>query len=196
MLFRSLKTIFSLLTPTAGRILFRGTHIIGMTPPLLVRRGIAYVPQVENVFPSLTVLENLEMGAFTREGDLARRIVEMFDLFPVLQHKRGQKVGRLSGGERQMVAMGRALMVDPALLLLDEPSAGLAPALVSQVFEKIAAINRTGVAVLIVEQNAREALRLSRRGYVLASGHVRLEVPGDQQLQDEEVGRLYLGGRR
>ncbi len=191
-----LKTIFSLLTPTAGRILFRGVDITGLTPPPLVRRGIAYVPQVENVFPSLTLQENLEMGAFIREGDLAPRLEEIFDLFPALRRKRRQKVGRLSGGERQMVAMGRALMLDPALLLLDEPSAGLAPSLVSQVFEKIAAINRTGVALLIVEQNAREALRLSRRGYVLASGHVRLEGPGDQLLQNEDVGRLYLGGRR
>ena len=124
------------------------------------------------------------------------RLSEIFDLFPTLRAKRRQHVGGLSGGERQLVAMGRALMLDPQLLLLDEPSAGLAPRLVGHVFEKIAAINQTGVVVLIVEQNAREALLLSQRGYVLANGQVRLEGPGEQLLKDEEVGRLYLGGRR
>ena len=191
-----LKTIFGLLTPTAGRILFQDTDIAGVKPPLLVRRGMSYVPQVDNVFPSLTVQENLEMGAFVREDGLAQRLEEMLALFPALRLKRKQKVGSLSGGERQMVAMGRALMLDPTLLLLDEPSAGLAPRLVGLVFEKIAAINQTGVALLIVEQNAQEALRLSHRGYVMASGQVRLEGRGTELLQDEQVGRLYLGGRR
>jgi len=191
-----LKTIFGLLTLTAGRILFQDTDIAGVKPPLLVRRGMSYVPQVDNVFPSLTVQENLEMGAFVREDGLAQRLEEMLALFPALRLKRKQKVGSLSGGERQMVAMGRALMLDPTLLLLDEPSAGMAPRLVGLVFEKIAAINQTGVALLIVEQNAREALRLSHRGYVMASGQVRLEGRGTELLQDEQVGRLYLGGRR
>jgi ABC-type branched-subunit amino acid transport system ATPase component len=191
-----LKTIFGLLTPTAGRIRFQDTDITGARPPLLVRRGMSYVPQVDNVFPSLTVQENLEMGAFVRDDGLAQRLEEITALFPVLRLKRGQKVASLSGGERQMVAMGRALMLDPRLLLLDEPSAGLAPRLVGLVFEKIAAINQTGVALLIVEQNAREALRLSHRGYVMASGQVRLEGRGAELLQDEQVGRLYLGGRR
>lgn len=191
-----LKTIFGLLIPTAGHILFQEADITGLKPPLLTRRGISYIPQVDNVFPSLTVQENLELGGFIRADGHAGRLEEIFDLFPTLRTRRKEKVGRLSGGERQMVAMGRALMLDPALLLLDEPSAGLAPRLVGLVFEKIAAINRTGVALLIVEQNAREALRLSQRGYVLASGQVRLEGPGTHLLQDEEVGRLYLGGRR
>jgi ABC-type branched-subunit amino acid transport system ATPase component len=191
-----LKTLFGLLTPTAGRILFQDTDIIGVKPPRLVRRGMSYVPQVDNVFPSLTVQENLEMGAFVREDGLAQRLEEISALFPALRLKRKQKVGSLSGGERQMVAMGRALMLDPTLLLLDEPSAGMAPRLVGLVFEKIAAINQTGVALLIVEQNAREALRLSHRGYVMASGQVRLEGRGTELLQDEQVGRLYLGGRR
>jgi len=191
-----LKTIFGLLTPTAGRILFQDTDIAGVKPPRLVRRGMSYVPQVDNVFPSLTVQENLEMGAFVREDGLAQRLEEISALFPALRLKRKQKVGSLSGGERQMVAMGRALMLDPTLLLLDEPSAGMAPRLVGLVFEKIAAINQTGVALLIVEQNAREALRLSHRGYVMASGQVRLEGRGTELLQDEQVGRLYLGGRR
>ena len=191
-----LKTIFGLLTPTAGRVLLQDTDITGVKPPLLVRRGMSYVPQVDNVFPSLTVQENLEMGAFVREDGLAQRLEDILALFPALRLKRTQKVGRLSGGERQMVAMGRALMLDPTLLLLDEPSAGLAPRLVGLVFEKIAAINQTGVALLIVEQNARESLRLSHRGYVMASGQVRLEGRGAELLQDEQVGRLYLGGRR
>ncbi|MGH8057446.1 MAG: ABC transporter ATP-binding protein [Candidatus Entotheonellia bacterium] len=191
-----LKTIFGLLTPRTGRIIFAGEEIAGLKPPHLVRHGLSYVPQVDNVFPSLTVQENLEMGAFTRQDGVVARLEEVFDLFPTLRRKAKQKVAGLSGGERQMVAMGRALMLDPALLLLDEPSAGLAPRLVGLVFETIAAINRAGVALLIVEQNAREALRISQRGYVLASGQVRLEGPGDRLLQDEELGRLYLGGRR
>jgi ABC-type branched-subunit amino acid transport system ATPase component len=191
-----LKTIFGLLMPTDGRIFFEDADITGVKPPALVRRGLSYVPQVDNVFPSLTVQENLEMGAFVRHDGFADRLEEVYAFFPSLQLKRKQRVGSLSGGERQMVAMGRALMLDPRLLLLDEPSAGLSPRLVGMVFEKMAEINRTGVALLIVEQNAREALRLSQRGYVMASGQVRLEGKGDQLLHDEEVRRLYLGGRR
>jgi ABC-type branched-subunit amino acid transport system ATPase component len=191
-----LKTIFGLLGPTAGQILFDNADITGMKPPLLVRRGMSYVPQVDNVFPSLSVQENLEMGAFVRDDGSAARLEEMYTFFPTLRLKRKQRVGSLSGGERQMVAMGRALMLDPRLLLLDEPSAGLAPRLVGTVFEKMAEIKRSGVALLIVEQNAREALRLSHRGYVMANGQVRLEGEGRDLLQDEEVGRLYLGGRR
>jgi ABC-type branched-subunit amino acid transport system ATPase component len=191
-----LKTIFGLLMPTEGRIRFEDTDITGLTPPVLVRRGMSFVPQVDNVFPSLTVQENLEMGAFVRGDGFAERLEEMYTFFPTLRLRRKQRVGGLSGGERQMVAMGRALMLDPRLLLLDEPSAGLSPRLVGMVFEKIAEINQAGVALLIVEQNARQALRLSHRGYVLASGQVRLEGKGDQLLSDAEVGRLYLGGRR
>jgi ABC-type branched-subunit amino acid transport system ATPase component len=191
-----LKTIFGLLMPTEGRIRFEDTDITGLTPPALVRRGMSFVPQVDNVFPSLTVQENLEMGAFVRSDGFAERLEEMYTFFPTLRLKRKQRVGGLSGGERQMVAMGRALMLDPRLLLLDEPSAGLSPRLVGMVFEKMAEINHAGVALLIVEQNARQALRLSHRGYVLASGQVRLEGTGDQLLSDAEVGRLYLGGQR
>lgn len=191
-----LKTIFGLLRPTAGHVRWQDTDITGLKPPLLVRRGMSYVPQVDNVFPSLTVQENLEMGAFVREDTYADRLDQICALFPVLRLKRKQKVGSLSGGERQMVAMGRGLMLDPRLLLLDEPSAGLAPRVVGLVFEKIAEINRSGVTLLMVEQNAREALKLSHRGYVMASGQVRLEGPGHHLLEDAEVGRLYLGGRR
>jgi ABC-type branched-subunit amino acid transport system ATPase component len=191
-----LKTIFGLLPPTEGQILFENGDITGLSTPALVRRGMSFVPQVDNVFPSLTVRENLEMGAFVRRGGIAERLEEVYTFFPTLRLKCNQRVARLSGGERQMVAMGRALMLDPRLLLLDEPSAGLSPRLVGMVLEKLAEINHAGVALLIVEQNARQALRLSHRGYVLASGQVRLEGKGDQLLSDEEVGRLYLGGRR
>jgi ABC-type branched-subunit amino acid transport system ATPase component len=191
-----LKTIFGLLPPTAGQILFESSDITGLSSPALVRRGMSFVPQVDNVFPSLTVRENLEMGAFVRGGGIAKRLEEMYTFFPTLRLKCNQRVAGLSGGERQMVALGRALMLDPRLLLLDEPSAGLSPRLVGMVFEKIAEINQAGVALLIVEQNAKQALRLSHRGYVLASGQVRLEGQGDQLLSNEEVGRLYLGGRR
>lgn len=191
-----LRSIFGLLIPTQGQIRFDATDITGVSPPLLVRLGLSYVPQVDNVFPSLTVRENLEMGAFVRQDGFANRLEEIYTFFPTLRQKQKQHVGRLSGGERQMVAMGRALMLDPRLLLLDEPSAGLAPRLVGMVFDKLAEINQSGVALLIVEQNAREALRLSHRGYVMAAGQVRLEGPSSQLLNNEEVGRLYLGGRR
>jgi ABC-type branched-subunit amino acid transport system ATPase component len=189
-----LKTIFGLIRPARGQIVFSGEDITGLPPNRIVSRGVSYVPQVENVFPSLSVIENLEMGAVTRRDDYRSRLEQVLALFPNLQGKRRLKVGSLSGGERQMVAMGRALMLDPALLLLDEPSAGLAPVMVDAVFAKIVEINRRGVAIVLVEQNAREALPLSHRGYVLAAGQTRLEGRGDELLADEEVGRLYLGG--
>jgi ABC-type branched-subunit amino acid transport system ATPase component len=189
-----LKTLFGLLRPRGGRIRFRGDDITGLPPTAMVRRGVSYVPQTENVFPSLTVEENLELGAVTRTDDFRPRMAEVMSLFPVLAERRRQRVGTLSGGERQMVAMGRALMLDPVLLLLDEPSSGLAPLLVEAVFSKIVEINRSGVAILLVEQNAREALEFSSRAYVLAGGQKRLEGPAAAVLQDEEVGRLYLGG--
>jgi ABC-type branched-subunit amino acid transport system ATPase component len=189
-----LKTVFGLIRPARGQIVFRGEDITGLPPNRIVSRGLSYVPQVENVFPSLSVIENLEMGAVTRRDDYRSRLEQVLALFPNLQGKRRLKVGSLSGGERQMVAMGRALMLDPALLLLDEPSAGLAPVMVDAVFAKIVEISRRGVAIVLVEQNAREALPLSHRGYVLAAGQTRLEGRGDELLADEEVGRLYLGG--
>ena len=189
-----MKTVFGLLRPRRGAIRLEGGDITGLAPSALVRRGISYVPQVDNVFPSLTVEENLEMGAVVREDDVRPRMEEVLALFPTLQGKRRLKAGGLSGGERQMVAMGRALMLDPRLLLLDEPSAGLSPILVDAVFEKIEAINRRGVAILLVEQSAREALRRSHRGYLLAGGQVRLEGPGPALLDNPDVARLYLGG--
>ncbi len=189
-----MKTVFGLLRPRRGSIQLDGEDITGLAPSLLVRRGLSYVPQVDNIFPSLTVEENLEMGAVVRTDDIRARLDQVLALFPGLRPKRRLKAGGLSGGERQMVAMCRALMLDPRLLLLDEPSAGLSPVLVDTVFEKIESINRGGVAILLVEQSAREALRRSHRGYVLAGGQVRLEGAGPALLEDPEVGRLYLGG--
>jgi ABC-type branched-subunit amino acid transport system ATPase component len=189
-----MKTVFGLLRPRRGTIRLEGSEIAGLAPSALVRRGISFVPQVDNVFPSLTVEENLEMGAVVRGDDVRGRLEEVLALFPNLAAKRRLKAGGLSGGERQMVAMGRALMLDPKLLLLDEPSAGLSPVLVDAVFEKIETINRRGVAILLVEQSAREALRRSHRGYLLAGGQVRLEGPGPALLENPDVARLYLGG--
>ena len=189
-----MKTIFGLLKPTAGKIRFIDHEITSHSPDQIVRLGMAYVPQVENVFPSLTVRENLEMGAFIRTDDFGDRIKEIFALFPVLQKREKQRVGKMSGGERQMVAMGRALMLNPQLILLDEPSAALAPNLAQVIFERIVAVNETGVAILIVEQNAKESLGLSDRGYVLAGGYNRFSDTGENLLANEEIGQLYLGG--
>ena len=189
-----LKTIFGLLKPRSGKILFKDEDITGLQPDRVARKGISYVPQVENVFPSLTIQENFEMGAFIRNDDYSGKIAEIYDLFPTLKGREKDKAGTLSGGQRQMVAMGRALMLDPKLLLLDEPSAGLAPVIVSDIFQKIIEINQSGVSMIIVEQNAREALKMAHHGYVLAMGRNVLDDTGKALLENEEVGRLYLGG--
>jgi ABC-type branched-subunit amino acid transport system ATPase component len=189
-----LKTIFGILKPSNGTVTLKEEDITGLKPDKVAKRGISYVPQVDNVFPTMTIQENLEMGAFIRSDDYSRRIEEIYELFPVLGERRKQKAGQLSGGQRQMVAMGRALMLDPQVLLLDEPSAGLAPNLVDMIFEKIIDINKTGVSMIIVEQNAREALKMADHGYVLATGKNVLDDTGEALLANEEVGRLYLGG--
>lgn len=189
-----MKTIFGLLRPRSGTIKLNGKEIGGWPPEQIVRLGICYVPQTENVFPSLTVRENLEMGAFIRTDDISSRMDEIFQIFPDLRAFQYKKAGSLSGGQRQMLAMSRALMLDPKVLLLDEPSAGLAPKLVELIFEKIVDINKTGVSILMVEQNAKHALKLSNRGYVLATGRNRFEGTGIDLLNDPEVARLYLGG--
>ena len=189
-----LKAIFGLVAVRSGTVTFKGEDITGQRPDKIARKGISYVPQVDNVFPSLTIEENLEMGAFIRTDDFSQRIRDIYDLFPVLKDKRSQKCGQLSGGQRQMVAMGRALMLDPELLLLDEPSAGLAPFLVSSIFDKIREINATGVALVIVEQNAREALKMAHHGYVLTMGRNAMDDTGKALLANREVARLYLGG--
>ena len=189
-----LKSIFGLVPPRKGQVRFRGEDITGMAPEVVVRRGLCYVPQSSNVFPSLSVNENLEMGAFIRTDDFSQRLEEVYDLLPDLAERRRDRAGTLSGGQRQMLALARALMLDPVLLLLDEPSAGLAPNLVNSVFEKILGINRAGVAIVLVEQNARKALGLSSWGYVLASGQNQLEDRGENLLKNPEVVKLYLGG--
>jgi neutral amino acid transport system ATP-binding protein len=189
-----LKCVFGLLAPREGRVRLRGDDITGEPPHTLTRRGMSYVPQLDNVFPSLTVEENLEMGAIAG-GDRRARMDTMYDLFPRLAERRRQPAGTMSGGERQMVAMARALMPDPAVLLLDEPSAGLAPAFVDIIFEQVLEVNRAGVTVLMVEQNARRALAMSHRGYVLDLGTNRFEDPGRELLDDPKVAELYLGGR-
>lgn len=189
-----LKAIFGLVQPRKGQVRFHGEDITGMAPEVVVRKGLCYVPQSSNVFPSLSVNENLEMGAFIRTDDFGQRLEEVYDLLPDLAERRKDRAGTLSGGQRQMLALARALMLDPILLLLDEPSAGLAPNLVNTVFEKILGINSAGVAILLVEQNARKALGLSSWGYVLASGQNQLEDRGENLLKNPEVVRLYLGG--
>jgi ABC-type branched-subunit amino acid transport system ATPase component len=189
-----MKTIFGILKPWTGTVSFNAQQITGLPPNVIVRHGLCYVPQVDNIFPSLTVAENLEMGAFILTGDFSDRLERVYGLFPFLKERRRQRVGKMSGGERQMVAMGRALMLDPKLLMLDEPSAALSPKLAEMIFGRITAINETGVAILIVEQNAKESLTLADRGYVLANGEKRFEDTGANLLTNEEVGRLYLGG--
>ena len=191
-----MKAIVGLVRTKAGTVIFRGQDIASQPPEQIVRTGLCYVPQSANVFPSLSIRENLEMGGFVRSDDYRGRIEEMFELFPDLAKRPTQQAGSLSGGQRQMLAIARALMLDPSLLLLDEPSAGLSPAIMALVFERIQDINRAGVSLLLVEQNAREALRMSDRGYVLAAGQNRLEDSGPALLDNPEVVRLYLGGRR
>jgi ABC-type branched-subunit amino acid transport system ATPase component len=188
-----IKTIFGLLKPRDGRVLLRGRDIGGRKPHTITRSGLSYVPQLDNVFPTLTVDENLELGSFDRAGT-DERIAQMHELFPRLLERRTQVTGTMSGGERQMVAMARALMPNPQVLLLDEPSAGLAPAFVDAIFEKIAEINRQGVTIVMVEQNARRALAMSDRGYVLDLGSNRFEGSGEELLADPKVAELYLGG--
>jgi ABC-type branched-subunit amino acid transport system ATPase component len=188
-----IKSIFGLLPPRRGRVLLRGEDLAGLRPHSITRRGMSYVPQLDNIFPSLTVEENLQMGAL--ESRTAReRMEEIYELFPRLGERRKQVAGTMSGGERQMLGMGRAMMPEPQILLLDEPSAGLAPAFVEAIFEKIAEINRRGVTLVMVEQNARRALGMSSRGYVLDVGQNRFEGRGEELLNDPKVAELYLGG--
>jgi neutral amino acid transport system ATP-binding protein len=188
-----IKTIYGLLRPRSGNVRFQGQDIADRKPHDCTRLGMAYVPQLENVFQTLTVEDNLEMGAIDRSRFREQRD-RMYELFPRLGERRTQDAGTMSGGERQMVAMARALMPEPELVLLDEPSAGLAPAFVEVIFEKIADINKAGVTLMMVEQNARRALAMSDRGYVLDLGTDRFEGPGKELLDDPKVAELYLGG--
>jgi ABC-type branched-subunit amino acid transport system ATPase component len=189
-----LKTIAGLLAPRGGEVRFQGRPIGGAAPEKIIGMGLCYVPQEGNVFASLSVEENLAIGGWVAPGRRPERARMIGELFPVLADRRRQRAGSLSGGERQMLAIAMALMVEPTLLLLDEPSAGLAPALQRLIFDRIRDINARGVGVVLVEQNARESLGLCRRGYVLVMGQTRAEGPGPALLGDPEIRRLYLGG--
>lgn len=190
----ALKAIFGLLNVTEGSIKLNGRDITNRPPEKLVRDGMAFVPQEHNIFPSLSVRENLEMGAFVRRDDYSGLIEDIYGYFPDLAEKRNQPAGELSGGQRQMVAMGRALMVEPSLLLLDEPTAGLSPKFMNQIFERVVAINKAGVGVLMVEQNAKQALAIADKGFVLAAGRNRYTDTGKALLADPEVAKSFLGG--
>jgi len=188
-----LKAIFGLVPVRKGAVRLAQEDVTNLPPDRLVQKGLSYVPQTENVFASLTISENLEMGAFVRRDGLHQRLEHVYGLFPDIAERRHTRAGKLSGGQRQMLALARGLMLDPQLLLLDEPSASLSPKMVDSVFEKIAEINRGGTAILLVEQNAREALTFSSRAYVLATGENRFEGAASSLLDDENVARLYLG---
>ena len=189
-----MKSVFGLTTHMGGTVTFDGEDISGTNPEDIIHKGLGYVPQNENVFAELDVEENLEMGAYILDELPQDALRAVYDRFPILEERKEQQAGTLSGGQRQMLAMGRALMLDPDLLLLDEPSAGLAPDLVDEMFDKIDEINETGTAILMVEQNAKEALRRCDRGYVLSNGQNRFEDEGTALLNDEEVRREFLGG--
>ncbi|EMA46454.1 ABC transporter ATP-binding protein [Halobiforma nitratireducens] len=189
-----MKSVFGLTTYMGGSVEFQSREISGRRPEEIITHSIGYVPQNDNVFPSLSVRENLEMGAYILDEVPEDALEDVFDRFPILRERQDQTAGSMSGGQQQMVAMGRALMLEPDLLLLDEPSAGLAPDLVSDMFDRVDAINDDGTAVLIVEQNAKETLGRCDRGYVLVGGENRYEDDGDALLGDEQVRRDFLGG--
>jgi ABC-type branched-subunit amino acid transport system ATPase component len=190
------KSIVGFLRPTSGRVRFDGQDITGLRPDQVLHRGLAYVPQGRIVFPQMTVLENLEMGAYIERdaGRIRQALDRVYTLFPILAQRRGQKAGTMSGGEQQMVAIARALMTTPKLILLDEPSLGLAPKFVSLIFDKLSEMRHAGFTLMVVEQNAARALAVADRGYVLELGRNRFEGRGPALLQDAEVKRLYLGG--
>ena len=189
-----MKSVFGLVRLREGRVVLAGQEITNAPPETLVSRGLSYVPQEKNVFPSLTVEENLEMGAFVRRDDWRAAMDRVYTLFPPLAEKRRAAAGSLSGGQRQMVAMGRGLMVDPKVMLLDEPTAGLSPKYIDLIFECVQAIHADGVSVLMVEQNAKQALGISTRGVVLVAGEDRYTDDGPTMRDNPEVARMFLGG--
>jgi branched-chain amino acid transport system ATP-binding protein len=190
----AMKAIFGLLVMHGGKITMGSHDITGMPPEEVVGKGVGFVPQTDNVFPNLSVEENLEMGAFTYDGPLEGRLQDVYALFPPLLEKRNQAAGTLSGGQRQMVAMGRALMLEPQVLMLDEPTAGLSPKYAQEIFELVIQVNASGTPVLMVEQNAKQALAISHRGYVLVDGQNRHEGSGPELIADREVAEMFLGG--
>ena len=190
-----MKSVFGLTRMRGGRVRFQGQDVTGKRPDELVRLGLAYVPQERNVFSSLTVKENLEMGGVSLAGEMDERLESVLELFPKLAERLGQMAGTLSGGEQKMLAVGRAMVTNPSLLMLDEPSAALSPKVMGQLFAEIEEINRMGVTILMVEQNARKALAISDRGYILEMGRNRFQGPAKSLLDNPEVCSLYLGRR-
>ncbi|MHC8604729.1 ABC transporter ATP-binding protein [Arenicellales bacterium IMCC58067] len=190
----AMKALFGMLNLRRGSVFFNGDEITSMLPQERVRLGMGFVPQNSNVFTSMTVEENLEMGAFIRRDDYSESIDQVFRLFPALEEKRGQPAGELSGGQRQQVAVGRALMTNPAVLMLDEPTAGVSPIVMDELFDRILEVAKTGIAVMMVEQNARQALEIADRGYVLVQGQNRYSDTGAALLADKNVRKAFLGG--
>ena len=189
----AMKAMLGLLKLKSGSVIIDGKDISSLSPQDRVKSGISFVPQTKNVFPGLTVKENLEIGAFLRNEDLNKIIEEIFSLFPILKEKSSQMVGELSGGQRQQVALGRALMIRPSVLMLDEPTAGVSPIVMDELFDHITKVKATNVAIIMVEQNAKQALSISDRGYVLVTGKNKFEGSGKELLQDPEVRRSFLG---
>ena len=189
----AMKAMLGLLKLKSGSISIDGKDISELSPQDRVKRGISFVPQTRNVFADLSVRENLEIGAFLRDDDVYKVIEEIYELFPILNEKKSQIVGELSGGQRQQVALGRALMIKPSVLMLDEPTAGVSPIVMEELFQHIIKVKKTNVAIIMVEQNAKQALSISDRGYVLVTGENKFEGSGNELLQDPEVRRSFLG---
>ena len=190
----AMKAMLGLLNLKSGSVVIDGQEISKLSPQDRVKKGISFVPQTKNVFAELTVRENLEVGAFLREDDVNKVIEEIYNLFPILKEKSSQVVGQLSGGQRQQVALGRALMIKPSILMLDEPTAGVSPIVMDELFQHIIKVKETNVGIIMVEQNAKQALSISDRGYVLVTGENKFEGSGDELLSDPEVRRSFLGG--
>ncbi|OWJ80407.1 ABC transporter ATP-binding protein [Haematobacter genomosp. 1] len=190
----AMKAVFGMLPLRGGKVLLEGEEITALSPQDRVAKGMAFVPQTHNIFTSMTVEENLEMGAFLRRDDIRPTMEQVYDLFPILREKRRQPAGELSGGQRQQVAVGRALMTRPKVLMLDEPTAGVSPIVMDELFDRIIEVARTGISILMVEQNARQALEIADKGYVLVQGANRFTGTGAELLADPEVRRTFLGG--
>jgi len=190
----AMKAVFGMLKIHTGRVMLDGEDITALSPQDRVAKGMAFVPQTNNVFPSMSVEQNLEMGAFLRRDDIKKTMEQVYDLFPILKQKRKQNAGELSGGQRQQVAVGRALMTQPKLLMLDEPTAGVSPIVMDELFDLIIDIARTGLSILMVEQNARQALNIADKGYVLVQGANRFTDTGQVLMNDPEVRKSFLGG--